>query len=385
MILSTLENGKIVKTQCGEVVFDRECDVLCVGAGSAGVYAADSAAREGARVILCEIGSNIGGMHVCGNVTGYYFGARGGAHEEEYEKYCGDPVFFAPGGQWEQRQIHLTERLQKSGVTLLCRYSATGIYWQENRAVGLRMFDGVRQVNIKAAITVDATSDGHLVRMTEVKKHYGRPSDGAYVPFTVRTQYTKNGRFYSCNDDHGHMDHYDAADFSKSTVIAHANTAGLLKKGEIVNLALQMGIREGMTYEGEESVRYGDVLLGKTPERVLFFAYADLDRHGTERATEEELFQNYWVISNLATVAISIPVPLGSVVPKGVLGLVTAGRCLSCDTYLQSAVRMNRDMFRMGECIGVAAALAVRCGGDLLSIDTREYLSRVEARGCFRG
>ena len=52
---------------------------IVIGAGSAGVYAADSAARTGADVILCEIGENIGGMHVCGNVTGYYYGMRGGS------------------------------------------------------------------------------------------------------------------------------------------------------------------------------------------------------------------------------------------------------------------------------------------------------------------
>ncbi|MBE6695389.1 MAG: FAD-dependent oxidoreductase, partial [Ruminococcaceae bacterium] len=83
MILSMLENGKVVKAACGEPKFDYFCNVLCVGAGSAGVYAADSAAREGADVILCEIGENIGGMHVCGNVNGYYYGARGGSYEQD--------------------------------------------------------------------------------------------------------------------------------------------------------------------------------------------------------------------------------------------------------------------------------------------------------------
>ena len=71
MILSMLENGLVVKRTCDITDFDYRCSVLCVGAGSAGCYAADSAAREGATVILLEFGENIGGMHVCGNVTGY--------------------------------------------------------------------------------------------------------------------------------------------------------------------------------------------------------------------------------------------------------------------------------------------------------------------------
>ena len=43
MILSTLENGKVIKTEKVFLDFDIKCDVLVVGAGSAGIYAADAA------------------------------------------------------------------------------------------------------------------------------------------------------------------------------------------------------------------------------------------------------------------------------------------------------------------------------------------------------
>ena len=383
MILSTLEDGRIQRTSAEGLVFDTTCDVLCVGAGSAGVYAADAAAREGASVILCELSSNLGGMHVTGCVTGYYFGSRGGAHEAEHKKCKEDTLFFSRG-QWEEKQIHLTERLAESGVRVLTRTSATGVYFEGDRAVGLRVFDGARSYTIGAGMIIDATSDGHLLRMTDVKKHYGRPNDGSFAPFTVRTQYIKEGRFASSNADSGHMNHYDAVDFSRNTILAHAAAERLLAEGDFLHHALQVGIREGLTFEGEDAVRYADVLLRRVPERILFYAYADFDRHGSEHATDEALFQSFWVVANLATVTFNIPVPMGSIVPKGLRGLVTAGRCLSTDSYAQSAVRMNRDMFRMGECVGVAAAMAVT-DGDILAIDYREYRRRVEARGCFNG
>ena len=99
MILSRLENGLIVKSACNITDFDYCCNVLCIGAGSSGCYAAASAAREGARVILLEFGENIGGMHVCGNVAGYYYGASGGSYEEDDQKNKEDTVFFANGRQ----------------------------------------------------------------------------------------------------------------------------------------------------------------------------------------------------------------------------------------------------------------------------------------------
>ena len=383
MFLSSLENGKVTKTACNAVKFDECCNVLCVGAGSAGANAADSAAREGADVILLELGENIGGMPVCGNVTSYYYGQSGGSYEEDDRKNRKDTVFLSNMRQWEQRQIRLTERLLSSGVRILCRHSVIGLYFEDNRVIGVLAFDGKKEISIKADITVDATSDGHLIRMTEVKKHYGRPNDGSFVPFGVFLQFTKNGSLFSKNNDSGIMDHYCAKDFSEKTIMAHANASYMLENREVVGCALHTGIREGLTYEGEDAVLYENLLLNKRPEKILFWAYSDLDRHGSLRATEEELFQNWWVIANLSTVTINIPVPMGSVVPKGIRGLITAGRCLSCDTYSQSAVRMNRDMFRMGECLGIATAMAALGGKDLLDIDYDAYLSRAKKRGCY--
>ena len=385
MILSMLENGFAVKKTCGTPEFEYSCNVLCVGAGSAGCYAADSAAREGATVILLEIGENIGGMHVCGNVTRYYYGATGGCYEEDDRKNHADSVFLTNHRHWEQRQIRLTERLLDGGVKLLCRHSVLGLYFEGERVVGVLAFDGERRVSIKADVTIDATSDGHLIRMTDVKKRYGRPSDGSFVPFGVFLQYTKNGVLCSKNNDSGIMDHYSQRDFSQRTILAHANASNIVGNEEIVSCALHTGVREGLTYEGEDTVRYEDLLLGRCSEKVLFWAYSDLDRHGSLRANEEELFQNWWVIANLSTVTISIPIAMGSVVPKGIRGVVTAGRCLSCDTYTQSAVRMNRDMFRMGECVGIAAAMAALAGVDFLEIDYEKYLARAREKGCFGG
>lgn len=383
MNLSILENGTLLNNPCQPPIFDETCDVLCVGAGSAGCYAADAAAREGAKVILLEWGENIGGMHVCGNVTKYYYGACGGSYEQDDLKSSADTVFLTNERHWEQRQIRLTERLLESGVQLCCRHSVLGLYWEEDRVVGVLAFDGERKISIKADITIDATSDGHLIRLTDAPKQYGRPSDGSFVPFGVFLRHTKDGELLAKNNDMGIMDHYSGSDFSKRTIQAHSIAGNLLKDTEMVCCALHTGVREGLTYEGEEPIRHEDVLRGKRAEKVLFWAYSDLDRHGSLRATEEEVFQNWWVIANLSTVLMSIPVSMGSVVPKGVRGLVSAGRCLSCDTYLQSAVRMNRDMFRMGECIGTAAAMASAKGVDFLAIDYEKYLERVQEKGCF--
>lgn len=384
MILSSLLNGKVVKSEVLEVNFDFQTEVLVVGAGSAGVFVCDSASRDGANVTLIEQSGILGGMHVKGNVTSFYMGSDGGSFEKDVDKNNSDTVFYSSESNWEQKQIRVSERLKDSGAKILTETVVVGIYFEGNVAVGVKAFNG-KFINIKSQIIVDATSDGHLIRMTSVKKRYGRDFDGATAPFTIRRQYLKNDEFITNNGDSGHVNQYDEFDFSKKIISARASAKKYFKEAKFISLASYAGIREGLTFEGEEVLTYKEFVLRKETDRTLFYIYSDLDKHGYDRAVDVEGFQDWWVISNLSTVAVNAPIPMGAVVPKGLKGIITAGRCLSADCYTQGAVRMNKDMFRMGECIGVACSMAVKSNVDFLSIDYNKYLEKVKDLGCFKG
>ena len=385
MKYSTIEKGKIITQQATSLNFDLICDVLCVGAGCAGVYAADSASRQNKKVILIENGNSVGGMHVEGNVGGYYYGFTGGSYEQVDEQSDADKDLFMSSAYKDRKQIAMLKRLKESKVTLLCNHTPVGIYTEENKVVGLKVLSNDRLINVKATVTIDATSDGHILRMLDVEKRYGRDVDGKTVPFSVISNYVWNNIRCGVNEDAGHVNQYDNQDFSNKIVYAHRTAVKYFNRGDYLALATRTGVREGVSYEGEQTLKYSDIILNTPPKKILFWAYSDLDRHGNDRAIDEELFQNWWVVSNLATIAMRIGVPLGSIIPKGIKGFVTAGRCFSCDSYSQSAVRMIRDMFRMGECVGVASALACETNGDLLNIDYDKYLKIVNELGCFEG
>ena len=385
MFISTLENGIIIQNDVSDIEYDLSCDVLCVGAGSAGVYAADAAARQGVKVILVENDISIGGMSIHGNVRKYYYGFQGGSFEKD-DAWCEkDDCFLINSPLGEKKKLCLLERLLKSGVTLLCKHTPTGLIFDKEHVVGLRVYNGEREIYIQSKMVIDSTSDGHLVRMCKTNKRYGREIDGKSAPFSVDATYMKDGKYHIVNKDAGRINQYDSRDFSAKTMLAHKDLAKVIDSGEFLDVASHTGVREGVSFEGEDTLQYADIIYGRCDKKILFWAYSDLDRHGYDRALDEELFQNWWVISNLATVTARIPVPLGSVVPKGVKGLVCAGRCLSADTYAQSAVRMTRDMFRMGECVGTAAALAAKADVNFLDIDYEAYVKKVYNYGCFAG
>ncbi len=385
MILRSLVDGNRLDTLVDSVDFDLTCDLLCVGAGCSGVYLSDSAKRMGADVILIENEKTVGGMHTVGGVRGYYYGYENGAFMED-DQFVSENSQLAvdSANQW-LKQVAMIKRLESAGVKTLFEHSPTGVWLKDDRIVGLQVFDGNKLINVRAKITVDATSDGHIIIMAGAKTRMGRPADNKTVPFSVISNYLWNDIRCGVNQDAGEVNQYDVKDFSKKLLLAHKDTKDTFKKGDFLYLATITGVREGVSFEGEHTMKYTDLLVGNTPENVLFWAYSDLDRHGNDRAIDDELFQNWWVISNLATVAMSIPVPIKSLIPKGLKGLVSAGRCLSCDSYLQSAVRMIRDMFRMGECLGIACALAIKQGVDIDKIDYEKYLSLVKDTGAFGG
>lgn len=385
MILSTIEDNKLIKTPLSTVDFAYECDVLCVGAGTAGVYSARSASSQGAKVILIENGQSVGGTHTEGNVHGYYYGFNGGEFEKDDATCQKNQKFFFDNAFKDNKQIVMLEQLKETGVQLLTKHTPLGVLFEQNRVVGLWVTDGVKPFYIKSAVCIDCTADGYLIQMTDTPKTYGRDVDGKTVPFSVIANYVWNNIRCGVNEDAGHVNQYDSEDFSKKILLAHKNSTKHFNKGDFLSLASHTGVREGLSFEGEEKLCYQDILLRKKPEKVLFWAYSDLDRHGNDRALDDELFQRWWVISNLATVTTKIAVPLGSVVPKGIKGLFSAGRCFSVDTYGQSAVRMIRDMFRMGECVGVLSALAVKTNGDFNAVNYDEYLDIVKTRGGFNG
>ncbi len=383
MKYSFVETGKIKTQKIDDVNFDLTADVLVVGAGCAGIYAADSASRLGKKVILLENGNSVGGMHVEGNVGGYYYGFTGGTYEQVDQESLNDKPYFFESAYKDRKQIAFLKRLKESNVTLLCEHTPTGIYTINNQVVGLKVLSNQGLINIKATVTVDATSDGHLLRTLDVEKRYGRDVDGKTVPFSVISNYVWNNIRCGVNEDAGHVNQYDNQDFSQKIVYAHRTAVKYFTRGDYLSLATRTGLREGVSYTGEQTLKYSDIILDTPPQKILFWAYSDLDRHGNDRAIDEELFQNWWVVSNLATIAMRIGVPLGSVIPKGIKGFATAGRCFSCDSYSQSAVRMIRDMFRMGECVGVACAMASENNGDIYNIDYQEYLNKVTQLGCF--
>ena len=386
MILHELRNGQHSAFECGGVCFEESVDIIVAGAGSAGVYSLLAAAQEGASVLGVERSGCSGGMCTLGSVNGYYYGGQGGLYEEtdrltrEIGKY-----FCQFGLHPDAKKIVLERQLAEARARVWYDSVILGVYTEGDAVRGVRVLRGDTVCMVGCLILIDGTSEGHLIRICDIPYEVGRSTDGTMQPFSsVRVFYTGDGRLSRTNFNSGYLNQYAEEDVSRAILYAHSRHSEMREEeGCFLYAAPLIGVREGLRFRGRERLTLDDILAGRGREDALIYAYSDIDKHGSDLAFDEKTYQDWYLLSNLSTVAMKIPVPLGCLIPQGISGLMTTGRCLSADSYAVSAVRMNRDMFRLGEACGTVAALAVKSGCGLWEADRKALKKRLLERGCF--
>ena len=393
-------NHAVSNHSCETPVWDAAYDIVVVGAGSGGLYAALSAAREGKSVLLIEKTRWCGGAHVQGLVNGYYYGIRDGLFTEtdRRAKAETEDVFYDPT---DGKRIVIAQQLRDKGVAVETFSLVIGVYAEEQRIVGIRALLGHEQKNIQCRMLIDATSEGYVLRMLPIELHRGRTWDEQPQPFSsVRSVYLdkskydgglsvtvgKMGKRYGLFHeyrDNGYVNQYKQKEYSHAIIRAHAShLATLGEHSRFLFLAPVIGLREGYLYEGEQKITLHEALYQENwPENVLLYCYSDIDKHGSDTAFDEELYQNWFVNCNMSTCTVYIPLPVGAVVPKGWKGLATAGRCLSTDSYANSAVRMNTDCFRIGEACGTLCAMAAENDQDPMAVPYEALREKLEGYG----
>ncbi len=170
-----------------------ECDVLVAGGGIAGVCAAISAARNGAKVILAQDRPVLGGnasseirMHICGADMS---GQRGKQLEVEareggiVEEIRLENAVRNPQKSWSMMDLILYEKcIAEENLTLLLDtavISASVINRKIQSAQAIRESTEDEFI-IKAKVYIDCTGDGRLAAETGARYRIGRESKSEF-------------------------------------------------------------------------------------------------------------------------------------------------------------------------------------------------------------
>lgn len=365
-------------------------DLIVCGLGAAGSIAAITAARLGLKVLGLEKGGQPGGVGTSGGIHSYYLGYSGGVwcEADELAAHLQERGFIRERGcGLLTKGMALDRLLAQSGADVIYGATVCGVERKGDTVDGVvwHCADGLFCAD--ARMTVDATADAAVSLAAGCLMQGGRESDGGYQLFSNISRYLnrESGCTASKNQDDGVVDQYDPADLGIKTL--SSATSALHLKDDFGNgrfrrlgAASYLGVREGLRIVGEETMTLAHAA-ECAPERAVFWELANLDSHAKDFPFESRTYRDFTELCSLWDCRISIPVTAGCLIPRGVRGLVAAGRNISMDHDVALACRMMRAMQKCGEAVGVMAYLAARDGVDVRDVESSELYRMLVGRG----
>jgi len=360
-----------------------QCDVLVIGAGTAGTVAAIQAGRMGAKTFLLERNSQLGGTTTTGGVSfPGLFDAWGkqiiAGIGWELVRECVEldgatlPDFSqVPDRHWKN-QIRINQFLYALLAEEKCEQAGVRIaYYEFPRAVTQTAYGwqidcagfGTRR-RVLCKQIIDCTGGAEVVGMLNLPRFRGEEMQPGSILFKLDTA---NNPGRPNGPGSGLLDslYVHGADSSNSRTVTAANLEGrkaVLNKvrkmrKRLMHLQPEAGFRESYRIQGETVITVDDYASGRVFDDAICYAFYPVDLHTRSGVKPKPLARG------------TVPtVPLSALVPKGSRNIMVAGRCVSSDRLANSGLRVQASCMAMGQAAGVAAALAAECGTTPLEV-----------------
>lgn len=390
-IATTWEVHAAPLTDAVEFEITHDVDVLVMGGGTAGTIAAIQAGRAGAKTLLVERGTQLGGAMTTGGVAfpGLFdawgkqiiAGIGWELVKESAELDQGKIPDFSkvPQHHW-QNQVFINqflyailaeEKCEQAGVQIAYHEFPQAVSKTENGwQVDCIGFGTKRRVKCKQII--DCTGGAEVCGMlglTRLREEERQPGSYLYMM----------GEAHDPGRNQIQRLYVHGADSTNSRTVTHANLTGRKsilaslrkKKGaRLMHMQPETGFRESYRIQGETLITVNDYRSGKKFDDAICYAFYPVDLHTKNGVKPEPLKPGV------------IPtIPLRALIPKGSRNIMVAGRCVSSDRLANSGLRVQASCMGMGQAAGVAAALAAKAGNTPLEIPLKEIHALLRQHG----
>lgn len=378
-----------------DVPAETHTDVAVAGLGTGGALAAISAARADAKVFAFDAMPFPGGIGTGGGIHVYYFGVKGGLQEEVDQRVReAMPLFGTPaqvgGFHPEAKKLVLDSMLAEAGVALCHEAHLHDVQTANGRVqqVSLATPGGARTVHARAWI--DATGDGDVAARAGATFRLGRCGDGllhAYGQSSGRARIEDaTAKLQIINFDAGFCDPTDAHDFTRARLdaITHYVQARYDAESRPTYIAPHLGVRQSRHFETDYTVSLDDLINRRRFPDCVGYTGCHYDNHARdyEFETDEAAF---WVwICQQWYGRLACEIPFRALLPRNLENVVLACRALGVSEEAHHSLRMQRDMQRIGEAAGVAAAVAVNGNVDFRRIALNELREHLTATGAIK-
>lgn len=371
-------------------------DVVVVGAGTGGAFAALTAARAGRRTIAYDPLPFAGGIGSGGGIHCYYWGVRGGLQEEVDDRIRAVSPWFGDqrqvaGFHPEAKKAVLATLLREAGAEL-----RTGWQLAEVARVGRRISTCVLAgpgavERVTAPTWIDGTGDGDLCALAGAAFRKGRSGDGLLHAFSQscgRAKVTTAGlvAIHMVNFDAGYCDPTDPEDLSR----ARLDGCALLTQDRYEaaarphGISPALGLRQGRQIETETTVTLDDLIMGRRFPDAIGATGSNYDNHACDYQFESTEAA-FWVWACQAWGERTwCEIPYGCIVPADLDNCWIASRCLGVSEDAHHSLRMQRDMQRIGEAAGLAAVAAVQQARSARQLDLEPVRAALQASGAMQ-
>lgn len=375
------------------------CEVVVAGTGTAGAVAAIAAARGGAQTLAVDAAALPGGIGTGGGITGYFLGAHGGSVQDQIDDrsrlLTGLMKGVTPGsaGGWHHlaKEIALRELFDEAGAefwggVILFDVTTDGA----GRIVAADVATNEGVVSLQAQAYVDSTGDGDLCALAGAGFIKGRPGDDRLLAYTQTAFYRteENGIpvLKSTNFDAGWVDPTDPEDLTRARLLGVAQFGQApWPQGRLLAMAPVLGLRHSRMIETDYVVELDDLLNGAVFPDAFGETRTVADSHSVDFEFEsEELAFYYYTCAGFWT-PLRAQLPYRMLLPRGLDNVWIACRAAGISGDAFSGLRMQRDMQRLGEAAGNAAAIAARGRLSSREIDPEVLRVRMGISACFEG
>ncbi len=368
-------------------------DILVAGLGTGGSLAAIAAGRQGAAVIGAEPLPFYGGIGSGGGIHLYYFGVRGGLQEEVDTRVRKILPSFGSTAQIccfhpDAKKTVLDEMLDEAGVSILPESTLVAVHCSGRRIVEALFSTPCGPVRINAGSWIDGTGDGDMAAAAGCAFRYGRSGDGrlhAYSQSIACTRMDGEKPYVAVtNFDSGFVDASDPADLTRARhagVLQHL-TAQIDRVARPAQVCPAIGLRQDRHIACSAEITLDDLVYRRRFADSIALVGGHYDNHAADYEHESDSAMLWVWGCGGWNARIACEVPYGAIVPRDIDNCWIASRCLGVSEEAHHCVRMQRDMQRIGEAAGIAAALAHGC--DSRSVDLVRLRSQLVASGALQ-
>lgn len=321
-------------------------DVVVIGGGTAGAPAGIAAARQGARTLVVEYLSGLGGVGTTGAISKYYWGNRVGFTAE---------VFGGHSWVIEQRMQWYRDEILKAGGDIWFAAIGCGAFVEGDDVQGAVVVTSQGRGVVLADVVIDATGSSDVAAAAGAECIYTDASEFAMQGTGLPPR--QLGASYA-NTDYTLSDETDMVDVWRMFVHAKDKFPTAFDLGQLIDT------RERRRIIGDYTLDILDQVNNRTFPDTVVLAYSNLDTHGYT-------IDPYFMLEHPMKKGIYCNIPYRCFLPKGYDGLLVAGLGISAHRDAVPVTRMQPDIQNGGYAMGVAAAMASRADAPLRKIDLK--------------